>query len=195
MTLKQWQKKLEDSVKNMKNFSEPLRLGAFDATAKMGERIFDDGKKESGAKIGSYSTKPIYISAAAVPKPKGRPIGKTGKSKFESGKKAGQDHAMRYFASGYKGYRENIGRQASFVDLSLTGELRMDFGNTRSEKETSKPVKVSDLEYQIRLDKPINQDKREGADEKYGTIFELSDNEKRTFYNTVQFEFNRRLNK
>lgn len=192
MTLKQWQKKLEDSVKNMKNFSEPLRLGAFDATAKMGERIFDEGKKESGAKIGSYSTKPIYISAAAVPKPKGRPIGKTGKSKFESGAKAGQDHKSRYFNSGYKGYRDNVGRQTSFVDLSLTGELRLDFGNG---KITAEPRKQSDLEYQIRLDKPINQDKREGADEKYGTIFELSDNEKRTFYNTVQFEFNRRLKK
>lgn len=188
MTLKEWQKKLDDSVKNIKNFTEPTRIAAFTATAKMGERIFDEGKTQSGSDIGDYSTKPLYVSLAVAPKPKGSPTGKTGKSKFEDGR----IHKSKYFEQGYKGYRDNVGRQTGFVDLSLTGELRMDFGN---QKLTAEPRKINNLEYQIRLDKEVNQNKREGADEKYGIVFSPSETERNIFFDTIQFEFNNRLSK
>lgn len=188
MTIKEFQVSLENKIKNLKTFTDPLRIAAFTTTAQMGERIFDDGKKEDGGEIGKYSTKPTYISLAVAPKPKGAPTGKTGKSKFKDGK----THKSKYFLSGYKGYRDNVGRQTSFVDLSLTGELRMDFGN---QKEVAEPRKISDFEYQIRLDKDIDQKKREGAEDKYGTIFSLSDSEKELFFDTIRFEFNNRLSK
>lgn len=188
MTFKQWQKQLDKSVKDIKNFTEPLKLAAYTTTAKMGERIFDEGKTQSGQNIGSYSTKPIYVSLSVAPKPKGAPTGKSGKSKFKDGK----GHKSKYFDDGYKGYRDNVGRQTGFVDLSLTGELRMDFGN---QKQPAEPRKINDFEYQIRLEKSINQDKREGADEKYGAIFTPSESEKELFFDTIQFEFQNRISK
>ena len=51
------------------------------------------------------------------------------------------------------------------------------------------------VEYQIRLDKTINQDKREGAEDKYGQVFSLSESERALFQQTIQFEFNNRLSK
>lgn len=226
MTIKEFQLKLERSVTNINTFSKPLQIAAFTATAKMGERIFDEGKKADESPIINhkagpgatqhYSEKPIYVSKAAIPSPKGAPTGKPsgktrkkkvasfvsdigsaievktidvavgGKSKFKDGK----SHKSKYFATGYKGYRENVGRQTAFIDLKLSGELRLDFGN---DKQVAEPRKINDLEYQIRLDKDINQKKREGIEERYGEIFSLSEQEREVFLNTMQFEFNNRL--
>ena len=186
MTIKEFQVKLGKQIKNLRIFSDPLRLAAFNTTAQMGERIFEDGKKTDQSQIGQYSTKPTYISLAVAPKPKGAPVGKTGKSKFKNG----TPHKSKYFPLGYKGYRENVGRQSAKIDLSLTGELRMDFGN---QKTVAEPVKINELEYQIRLNKPINQDKREGAEDRFGTIFTPSKTEINLFFDTIQSEFNKRL--
>ncbi len=195
MTIREFQLSLEQKAKNIRTFSVPLKLAAFTATAQMGERIFDDGRTTDGTVIGQYDDTPMYVSMSAIPKPKGAPTGKPlavgGKSKF----KDGTPHKSKYFATGYKGYRENVGRQTAYVDISLTGELRMDFGNSGSVSAPAKPRKISDLEYQIRLDKEIDQDKREGLEEKYGDIFTLSDSEKELFYKTIQFEFNNQLSK
>ena len=86
--------------------------------------------------------------------------------------------------------RKKIGRQTEYVDLKLSGELRMDFNNDR---EIAEPRKINDLEYQIRLDQPINRDKRGGMEKKYGEIFTLSDQEKEHFFEVVGFEFRKRL--
>ena len=54
----------------------------------------------------------------------GRPIGKTGKSKFTTSKKAGQDHTSRYFPGGYNEFKTAIGRnKLGTVNLSLSGQL------------------------------------------------------------------------
>lgn len=228
MTIKEFQVSLEQRVKNMKVFTDPLKIAAFTTTAQMGERIFDEGRKmdespiiNHKAGVGAtqfYSEKPTYISKSATPSPKGamtgKPSGKTrtkksfkfnsemsasgtivkeqvlvgGKSKFANGK----PHKSKYFMKGYKEYRENVGRQTAFIDLSMTGELRMDFGN---DKTVAQPRKISEVEYQIRLDKGINQEKRGGIEEKYGTIFTLSEKEKELFYETMRFEFANRLSR
>ncbi len=195
MTIKEFQISLEQKVKNLKNFTAPLKIAAFTATAKMGERIFDEGKKEDGSPIGQYSTKPFYINPDVlknmkVPGNIGVPKGKTGKTKFTTGKKKGERHKTKYLEGGYKELREKLGRQTAYVDLTLSDELKFDFGNDRTIAE---PRKINELEYQIRLDKEINQKKREGLEEKYGTIFKVSDSEKELFFETMRIEFNRRL--
>lgn len=221
MTIQEFQVSLEQKAKSIRTFSVPLKLASFTTTAIMGQRIFDDGRTTDGTVIGQYDDTPMYVSMSAIPKPKGAPTGKPsgktktkkvfkfnsetsssgtiqkvqvavgGKSKF----KDGSPHKSKYFATGYKGYRENVGRQTAFVDLKMTGELRMDFGNSGSESAPAKPRKISDLEYQIKLDKQIDRDKRSGMEEKYGDIFTLSDTEKELFYKTIQFEFNNQLSK
>lgn len=228
MTQKEYQKILDKRVKDTKIFADALKAGSYTATAQMGERIFDTGKETDGSSMGSYSTKPLYVSLGAVPKPKGAPTGKPsgktsqkkitqvesrldqfgdevttgrrtrrvtigtqtvaigGKSKFADG----EPHKSKYFVTGYKGYRENVGRQTAFVDLSMTGEMRLDFGN---DKTIAQPRKITDFEYQIRLDKESSQDKRAGAEAKYGTIFDLTTQELQIFHDTVSFEFRKRL--
>lgn len=212
ITMQQYIANLEKKLNDLDTFSKPLRIAAFDVTAKMGERIFDEGKKADGTTIinhkagigGSqlYSEKPIYVSGKAVPKPRGvlagKPQGKrkTGRTKREV-KRKGElfavetKHSSKYFATGYKGYRENVGRQTGYIDLVLTGELRLDFSNGK--KETPEPRKINELEYHIRLDKQINLDKREGLEEKYGEIFAVSNEERELFNQTVGREFRRIL--
>lgn len=207
---------LENRVKNLKTFTDPLKIAAFSATAEMGQRIFDDGRKEDGSLMGHYNVKPIYVSLNATPKPKGAPTGKpsgktrkkkitrfasetsselvtttvetlmAGKSKFKNGKR----HKSKYFEKGYREYRENVGRQTAFVDLSMTGELRMDFSN---DKKAAEPVKINEFEYQIRIDKDINQKKVGGQEERYGDIFTPSAKEKELFFSVIQKEFNKRI--
>lgn len=94
------------------------------ATTMLGEirtRIHEQGKAADGGDIGQYSRTPMYVSANANPgKSFGRPIGKTGKSKFANG----QDHKSRYFPGGYNEYKTAIGRnQLGRVNLSLSGQL------------------------------------------------------------------------
>lgn len=226
MTIKEFADLLQRKAKNLKTFSEPVRIGALTATAEMGKRIFDEGKKTDGSQIGKYDTKPIYVSMSAVPKPKGAPTGKpsgkkkvkkitgfftvedpvtgeektvrevigretiaeAGKSKFKNGK----PHKSKYFAEGYKGYRKNIGRQVDKIDLSLSGELRLDFSNGKP--SAPQPEKINELEYAIIINKKNNQDKVGGANDRFGTVFSPSGKEREDFIRVVQFEFNKRLN-
>ena len=58
-------------------------------------RIHNDGKAANGSNIGSYSTKPMYVSLKASPR-KFTPKGKTGKTKFANGK----SHKSGYFRDG-----------------------------------------------------------------------------------------------
>ena len=102
-----------------------VRTVALNALADVKTRIHQQGKASDGGDIGKYSTTPIYVSVKENPgKSFGRPVGKTGKSKFKSGEKAGQDHASRFFEKGYSEYKTAIGRnQLGKVNLSLSGQL------------------------------------------------------------------------
>lgn len=93
-------------------------------------RIFNDGKATNGSKIGSYSTKGIYVNPSKPKKglPKGKlsklkPRGKNPKSGqfFKNGKK----RKTAYLDDGYKQLRSVFGRQNQKIDLSLTGTLRL----------------------------------------------------------------------
>jgi hypothetical protein len=110
------------------------RVAKVVASEMLGEirvRIHQEGKAADGNDIGQYSTEPLYVGVKQnqnIGRSFGAPLGKefNGKrrSKFESGKKAGQQHASRYFADGYKGYKTTIGRnQLGRVNLSLSGQL------------------------------------------------------------------------
>jgi hypothetical protein len=111
-----------DMVEERKNM---MRIAATTVLSRMTERIHEDGRNESGSDIGVYSKRPIYVSLANNPgKSVGRPIGKTGRSRFRTGAKAGQDHLSRYFPGGYDEYKKAIGRNIGKVNLNLSGQLR-----------------------------------------------------------------------
>lgn len=96
-----------------------LRALASDTWARTQERIFTKGQFSSGKTKPPYSTKPMYVPAVGVAKLQ-PPIGKDGKLKFKNGKK----HTTRYFADGYAGLKEKLGRPNPF---DLTGQLKKSY--------------------------------------------------------------------
>lgn len=87
------------------------------------DRIFQDGLDADGSQIGSYSTKPIYVSidsnTSQVRKSSLKPKGKHSDKDFKNGKK----RKSQYMPGGYSQYRTVVGRQNQKVDLFLTGSL------------------------------------------------------------------------
>ena len=174
-----------------KTFAEAefFRLAVVDNLAKRSKRIFTDGKNSANGNIGQYSTKPLYINPNKSPK-KFSPIGKTGNKVFKSGKKAGQPHKTKYFDTGFKQFRGEIGRQSNFVNLNLFGNLKSNFENNSRGQAT--PIKVSNLEYIVGLDRE-NALKKSGLTEKYGEIFDLTNDELKDFQVVAQKEFQKSL--
>jgi hypothetical protein len=102
-------------------------MSAFNALSEMKPRIMGHGQAADGGLIGSYSTKPIYVSLSQSPR-KFNPLGKEFKGKrrntFKSGKRAGQKHRSGYFSGGYGMFKSAIGRnQLGTVNLTLTGQF------------------------------------------------------------------------
>jgi len=157
----------------------PLRIAAYDTHAKMCARIFEEGENAEGGNIGTYnSTNPLYINPNTSPK-KLAPKGKDGQTKFKNGK----PHKTAYVSS-YKDYRSKIGRQVSKVDFILSGELRSDFSNGR----IPTPEKVNNYKYVAGVKKEINAKKIEGLEEKFGTVFKLTKEERKNFKDIQEFE-------
>lgn len=191
MTTEQWIAEQQKKIQELAKFCKPLEIAAKDTMAMQAGRIFVEGKDSADSNIGKYSTKPFYLNPKNSPK-KFAPKGKTGQTKFKTGKKAGQNHKTRYFADGYKGFRNLIGRQTKFVDLSLVGDLQSDFANspsiTNRLPKDIVPIKVSNLEYITALKRGINKEKRDGLEKKYGPVFQLTAAEKKHFAEIVQKE-------
>lgn len=115
--------------------------------ARMARRIFLQGRNSAGSAIGNYSTKPIYVSLkrrefALLPairklKPRGKPLPKFPKGRTEFAD--GTPLKTRYFARGYREFREAAGRQpkgklarlggkaTDGINLNLTGSLAQSF--------------------------------------------------------------------
>lgn len=86
-------------------------------------RIHTDGLNTKLTRIGRYSLSPsLYINPKNSPV-KFIPIGKEGKAQnFKNGK----PHKTKFFRN-YREFRKTIGRNASFVNLQLTGGLKASF--------------------------------------------------------------------
>jgi hypothetical protein len=192
ISVEEFKKRLERAAENLKKDNTPLKLATYTAVAAQAKRIFTDGRNTDGSQFQYNSTTPLYLNPSTTfnGSKLGTPIGKTGKSVFESGKKKGQPHKTVYVKS-YKDYREKIGRESEFVNWELSGDLKSDFENPQGGTPT--PIKVSENEYISGLKRDLNVKKREGLESRYGTIFWLSDTEKQLFYDTASFELRRLL--
>lgn len=121
--IKEVTKRLVKKLEAIQKDEKTLGIIATTILASNTRRIHLEGKNINGGLIGQYSTTPLYISSSASPKKFGAPTGKTGKSKFRSGKA----HTSKYFAEGYAGFRNAVGRDASKVNLTLTSKLQNEF--------------------------------------------------------------------
>ena len=116
-------------------------------------RIHNTGKDVNIRLIGAgkYSTKSTYISPEQSPK-KFSTKGKNGSTKFKNGK----PHKSRYFAEGYKEFRQTIGAETSHVNLQLTGKLKTDF-----------VIQNVNGKYLIGFESQYGKDISEGMEDKY----------------------------
>lgn len=171
MTTQDFVNKLDRQLKGIERVFE---LAAASTHALMTQRIFVDGESETG-KIGQYdSSKPLYVSPKKSPK-KFPLKGKGGKTKFKNG----NSHKTGYFSS-YKSFRSAIGRQTSYVDLRLSGNLQRDFGSKLQKQGAFLVAGVKRKE---------NVGKLRGIRKKYGpNVFKLQGSEKENLRKTIEFE-------
>lgn len=133
---------------------EALEIAVRDTHAKQVQRIFVEGKNSGDSQIGKYSTNdPLYVNPKNAPK--NTPVrGKNGQSTFANGNK----HKTTYFES-YSDFRSEQGRESSFVNLNLFGNLRSSWANGL--------FKVSDREWVVAIPQS-EYVKVEGNEERFG---------------------------
>lgn len=190
MTIDQFIKKQEAILEKIVKQDTPLAVASRDTMTMQAERIFVDGGDSSGGSIGKYSKEPYYVNPLPQRFPKQfAPKGKDGKKKFKNGK----DKKTRYLKDGYFEFRKLQGRQNAFVDLSMSGDLQSDFANnpgiSAKLPANIKPIMVTVHHYKTTLKREANIDKKDGAEDRFGTIFKLTKAEVMHFRKILALEF------
>lgn len=152
----------------------PLYFSVNSIKAVMFDRIFEEGKNTAGTQLPTpgYSTKEIYVSVDTLPNtPTSFQVGKRG-TKIKSA----------YFPDGYKQLKQVVGRPV----LELTNKLKLAFANYPViESGDSASIALPDSE----------RGKRLGLEDKYGTIFQMTQEETELFTEVLQFEITEAINK
>ncbi len=175
-----------EQVKTLRNsldqLDAPVRLASGSALFEFSKRVFTRGESSTGGKFQYNSTTPLYVNPAktfgttAGLRP---PKGKTGQTKFKSGKA----HKTTWVES-YKALRGIVGRENSFVNWEAHGDLKLDLENNG----TLTTRKVADATYSIQSTKKENNGKLEGFAIKYPGVFKLSEKEKQVYYEALEKE-------
>lgn len=189
MTPSEYAEELRRKAEEIKRTNRPFKLAVYSTVARSSQRIFDRGVTADGQSFKYNDTTPLYIADSQA-KNKGGIThkGKTGRSVFESGKKAGQRHKTTYFSS-YRELRAAQGLETNHVNWTFIGDLKSDFLNTKVGAPTSsaEPVRVNLNEY-IQVTRGVNVEKYEGLSKRYGQFLNVSPEEIQEFYDTLNFE-------
>lgn len=197
MTPEEYQNSLNNRFAlELKAMEDAFLATVKDAVGNMGVRIFEEGKDSSGGEIGIYEysgknkngkSVGIYVPDNKSPR-KGNHRGKPN----EEGKS--KKITTTYYQS-YQSFREQQGREASFVNLRLFGRLMSDFFNAPVSDRVpaeANPIMVDGFQYYTRV-RDENTGKMKGAESKYGRIFAHTKEERERFNRTLNFELNKRL--
>jgi len=111
-------KKIEKKLDDIDNLILREIMGTYNRDFM--RRIFEQGKRANGSKIGSYSTKPLVVSVNAV-----TPRKQTG-DKVWVPKKNNKGYYGYLYEGGYKQFKDEQGRNSAFVDFRLTEKLKID---------------------------------------------------------------------
>lgn len=207
MTTEEYIAKQRKAFNEIIEKDKPLQIAAKTVVAAQATRIFVEGKNSQGSLIGKSGyndNKEIYVNPSTSPgkkfKPAGKPFefGRTKAGKIKNvrstsrlTKEKGEErasakaHKTRWFSS-YKDYRNTIGRRTDVVDWFLSGDLKSDFSNS---KTNPAPRKVNNHEYVSGLKRDENIKKLEGLEDKYGEVTKHTKGEKELFFSTVGKEF------
>lgn len=182
LTPDEYSKKLDRQIAALQTENKPFKVAVQTVHALRIGRIFDRGELSSGSQIGQYSTKPIYINAKTY----GFSFAGQGKNQARRSSKARR--VTKYFAEGYKGFRQFVKRPVNFINLGLTYDLRFDLSNSRSLNRVGLPDKVSPHEYVERLKRPHNVKKFSGLEDRFGNIGDFQTKERTEFTRILQVE-------
>lgn len=163
-----------ERFERLKN-GEALEIAVRDTHAKQVQRIFVDGKNSDDNQIGKYNTTdPLYVNPRNAPK--NTPVrGKYGQTTFSNGNK----HKTTYFES-YSEFRQEQGRESTFVNLNLFGVLRSSFANGL--------FKVSEREWVVAIPQS-EYDKLSGNEDRFGSkISALTQGEHDNFIEVIKEE-------
>lgn len=181
----------QEVISNLDKRIDHLRAGTAmersvkSVMAQMVGRIFEEGKNSAGAGIGKYNgSNELYVNPDTLPR-KVQPRGKPGKERNV------KDRKTAYFTS-YQALRSEMGRESGFINLRLTNDLQSDFANAQISGDgvatSPEPKKISPLEYHITLKRDVNIKKRAGIEKRFGPIFNLTQGEKRFYFDVLEKE-------
>jgi len=151
---------LKQQLKNFKEASKAdkvLREAALYAAPAVQDRVQDSGRKSDGSELPPYDSGRTISTSS--------PIGK----KFGdiANKKQAKAFGDRASFSSYKEFRQRLGRQTAYMDLTLTGDMWASW----------KPVPISNTAYGVTFTTSEQAKVAGYLEERFGAIFELSDKE------------------
>lgn len=151
---------LKQQLKNFGEASIPnkvLREAAINATSAVQGRVQQEGKKSDGTSLPPYDSGKSFSTSSPIGKRFGDVANKRQKKAFGSGDSFGS----------YKDFRQKLGRQTAYMDLTLTGDMWASW----------RPIPISDQAYGVTF-VSAEQNKIAGyLEERFGAIFELTDKE------------------
>ena len=143
------------------NPEKVLRRAVLDLQQLITARIQQRGQKTDGTQIGTYSTKAFKSFSDKNGR---RAFDFEGNAtKKQKNKRVRNQDDFKHFDYGYKEFRESLGRQTRFVDLTLTGDM-LDRGFIAI------PTGVNS--FGLGFVNKLEYDKMQYNEKKYGTIIQ-----------------------
>jgi hypothetical protein len=151
---------LKQQIKNFREASKAdkvLRAAALYAAPAVQSRVQQDGQKADGSDLPPYDSGKSFSTSSPIGKRFGEVANKKQKKAFGNSDSFGS----------YKEFRQKLGRQVAYMDLTLTGDMWAAW----------KPVPISNTAYGVTFT-TAEQAKIAGyLEERFGAIFELSEEE------------------
>lgn len=151
---------LRQQLKNFKDASKAekvLRAAALYAAPAVQARVQQDGQKADGSDLPPYDSSRSISTSSPIGKKFGDIANKRQAKAFGKGDSF----------SSYKEFRQKLGRQTAYMDLTLTGDMWASW----------RPIPISNTAYGVTF-VSTEQAKIAGyLEERFGAIFELSDKE------------------
>jgi len=151
---------LKQQLKNFREASKAdkvLRAAALYAAPAVQSRVQQDGQKADGSDLPPYDSGKSFSTSSPIGKRFGEVANKKQKKAFGNSDSFGS----------YKEFRQKLGRQVAYMDLTLTGAMWASW----------KPVPISNTAYGVTFT-TSEQAKIAGyLEERFGAIFELSEEE------------------
>ena len=155
---------LKQQLKNFRDASKAdkvLRAAALYAAPAVSDRVQDSGRKSDGSELPPYDSKRVIG--------KGSPISRkfgdiASKKQVKARLKAYGDTEEFY---GYADFRRSLGLQTAYMDLTLTGAMWASW----------KPVPISNTAYGVTFTSSEQAKIAGYLEERFGPIFELSEEE------------------